>query len=564
MADEEKEKQEKLAAAKKRFEQLKKEQQKKGKKSGGGKKKKEEEYKAKKDVEEAEAEVEKSQEDGDRDVEAAKGEEAVKEDEAADEEEKAESESAKKGEEPAKDDEAVADGNADANDAVKQSMQRSESFRKEASGPSAEVQELYRKQSARIAELEKENKSLQSEHEASAARASQAEEKLESAREASSDIDSLRQKANDADKLKEELESTKRQLSQAQHKAGNRRQSTASPSDHGAQLASKTAAIENLELEISKLRNQVEGLQRSDSEKDTATKDLEERVKAADAAAESAKQELEQLRVSISFPSEEKDKPSDGNDPEALQKRISLLEHDVRTANTAADAASARASQLEDKITALTKLHREAVNASQNKDTELGTLREKLKRRDAGSHVRGGDADEFEVDQDETETGILRQKIRELEAENHEIRSGQWRERRAELQPGMEAHDDGYEDVDLHASTSHRGSLPRQSSTFQDVLTSGINAFTGRQSGRHGPTSPRHERKMSEGLLEDDEGEFDEGAWRQAQEEEAKRRVERVKEIKRDLEQWKGWRVDMRGLRMGGLPGREAGGVFEV
>ncbi|GAB7366705.1 hypothetical protein MBLNU230_g0663t1 [Neophaeotheca triangularis] len=555
MADEEKEKQEKLAAAKKRFEQLKKEQQKKGKKSGGGgggKKKKEEEEKAKKEVEDAEAEVSKAQEDGDGEEEAGKGEEAVKEEE----------------EETSKGEQAVADGDADAeaNDAVKQSMQRSESFRKETAGPSAEVQELYRKQSARIAELEKENKSLQSQHEASTKRASKAEEELESAREASSDSDALHQKANEADKLKEELESTKRQLSQAQQKAGagNRRQSTASPSDLSEQLASKTSAIENLEVEVSKLRNQIEALQQTNAEKDAAAVDLEERTKAADVATESARHELEQLRLSMGPAAEEKDKSTDVADPEALQKRISLLESDVRTANTAADAASARASQLEDKITALTKLHREAATASQNKDVELGSLREKLRRRDAGSHVRGGDADEFELGGDETETGVLRKKIRELEAENYEIRSGQWRERRAELQPGMEGHDDGYEDVDLHASTGHRGSLPRQSSTFQDVLTSGINAFTGRQPGRHGPLSPRHERSMSEDLLDDDEGEFDEGAWRQAQEEEAKRRVERVKEIKRGLEQWRGYKVDLRGLRMGEMPGREVGGVFEV
>ncbi|KAH9842087.1 Sphingoid long chain base kinase 5, partial [Teratosphaeria destructans] len=85
---------------------------------------------------------------------------------------------------------------------------------------------------------------------------------------------------------------------------------------------------------------------------------------------------------------------------------------------------------------------------------------------------------------------------------------------------------------------------------------------------RHGP--PRRERAESLGLLDDDdEGDFDAEAWRLAQEEDARRRVERVKEVKRGLEQWKGWRVDLVPLRnaddAGGLRGRtDVGPVFEV
>ena len=67
------------------------------------------------------------------------------------------------------------------------------------------------------------------------------------------------------------------------------------------------------------------------------------------------------------------------------------------------------------------------------------------------------------------------------------------------------------------------------------------------------------------GLLSDDEG-FDEDAFRLAQEEEAKRRLERIREVKRGLDQWKGWRVDITEQRThGGLgPGREVGPVFEM
>ena len=149
-----------------------------------------------------------------------------------------------------------------------------------------------------------------------------------------------------------------------------------------------------------------------------------------------------------------------------------------------------------------------------------------------------------------------------------------WREKRAELQPEME--DDAgpspeYEEVDLngpYTPYATRGSAPRQSSTFQDVITSGISAFTGRP--RDAPRAygsgqgQTHARKQSLGLLSEDGDGFDPEAFRVAQEEDAKRRIERVKEVKRGLEKWKGWRVDLAEARQGGIFGRELGPVFEV
>jgi hypothetical protein len=64
---------------------------------------------------------------------------------------------------------------------------------------------------------------------------------------------------------------------------------------------------------------------------------------------------------------------------------------------------------------------------------------------------------------------------------------------------------------------------------------------------------------MSLGLVsEDDDFEFDEEAFRKAQEEEGRRRVERVREVKRGLKAFEGWRVDFVDVRAG------VGGVFEV
>jgi hypothetical protein len=64
-------------------------------------------------------------------------------------------------------------------------------------------------------------------------------------------------------------------------------------------------------------------------------------------------------------------------------------------------------------------------------------------------------------------------------------------------------------------------------------------------------------------LLEDEDEDFafDEEAFRKAREEEDKRRLERVREVKRGLVDWKGWRVDLVEVCGGGVP---ASGVFDV
>ncbi|KAK4507508.1 hypothetical protein PRZ48_001243 [Zasmidium cellare] len=540
MADEEKEKAEKLAAAKKRFEQLKKEQQKKGKK--GGKKKaadKAEETKQEEEVEDT--------------TEAAAADHAVDEDTRVDDVETGDA--------------------AEETSESQKSKQRSESFR-QGSGPQAEVQELYRKQAARIEELEKENQTLKEQHEQGTTHLAKAEEELESLREGSSDVAELRAKAKEADRLTTELASVQRQLSQAQQAAKGpaRRQSGTSP-DVSEQLASKTSTIESLELDISNLRNQISTLETTLSERDASIKELTERAQTAETATDSIQKELDALKVSIAFPSEETKAAAE--DPEALTKRITVLESDLRTANTNLTSAADRASSLEQKIETLTKLHKEATTTSHHKDKELSDLRAQLKKRDRPSHVR--DASEFELGEEETESGQLQARIRALEAENFDLRRGVWRDKRAELQPGMDEHHQpqGYEDVDLNGPYSPglgRGGQgggymggARQTSTFQDVITSGISAFTGRTREPHsGRPAGGRDRAESVGLMSDDGG-FDEEAFRLAQEEEQKRRIERVKEVKRGLDQWKGWRVDIADLRRNGLgPGKETGPVFEI
>lgn len=112
-----------------------------------------------------------------------------------------------------------------------QSKQRSESFRRGSIGqvgtdmkvgtgplsPGLEVQDLYKKQAARIEELEQANWTLHGQLTESVTKLSKAEEELENLRAGHNELADLRNKVKDADQLSAELETTQRQLAQAQH-----------------------------------------------------------------------------------------------------------------------------------------------------------------------------------------------------------------------------------------------------------------------------------------------------------------------------------------------------------
>ncbi|KAF2154052.1 hypothetical protein K461DRAFT_285583 [Myriangium duriaei CBS 260.36] len=589
MADtEDKEKAEKLAAAKKRFEQLKK--QKQGGKKGGTKKKEEKTEEVAVDKpESAEAKDTTTEPDAEADV---------KPDEAGDE--------APKDEEDSKVDDAAAEAD-DAESSIPkrtpsltaQSRQRSESFRKGAGGlkspalksptlptvdSEGEVQEVYRKQAARIEELEKQVEATAKAQE----KLDKAEEELERLRENSGDVMALKAKALLADdrateieKLKTELSSTQRQLTQAQQSAAskNRRTSTASPSHElTEQLASKTSTIESLELELSNLRYQISSMESDKSGLDSKLRELEARVTTADQTSKTLQDENRKLKDSLTAPMSESDKSSSDDDSAALRGKISVLESELRTSQAAADAAQNKASNLETKVDTLTKLHRESSTQNATREKEVKDLKARIK---SINTVRSDAAGEDLSDLEDEEREKLHARIRDLEAETFELRRGVWRDKRAALQPGM--HDEAmvspgsanYEDVDLngYGATPYNarqsfGAGARQTSTFSDVLQSGISAFTGRdnsraqRSGSNDGPSQSGQRKASLDLLSE-EG-FDEDAFRVAQEEEAKARIERIREVKRGLEQWRGWKLDLVDQRQGGVPGFATGPIFDV
>jgi hypothetical protein len=468
-----------------------------------------------------------------------------------------------------------------------QSRQRSASFRQNSglTSPSLskspalpsisaedEVQEIYRKQASRIDELEKENKARQD----AQTKLQKVQDELEQLRESSGDVAELKSKAALADKRQDEIEklvwsldighnciktnilqtseltSVQRQLSQAQQQvADKRRKSNASPSrEIQAQLASKTSTIESLELELSNLRNQYNMSQSSVSAHEATIKELEQRATTAEQAAETAQKEIETLKETINKPVETKE--NDAEDPAALQAKITTLESDLRTAQSSADTATTRATSLEQKIETLTKLHKDQSNTH---DSQIKDLTSKLASLKTFQTPAANNTDSITDDAIDIEREQMHQRIRDLEAENTDLRRGVWRDQRAALQPDINDASPGYEDVDLSnpyaVPSSTQRPNARTGSSFQDVLQSGISAFTGGQ------------RKQSLGLLSEED--FDEDSFRVAQEEEGKKRIERIREVKRGLEDWRGWRVDLVDLRAGGLGGGAATGpMFEV
>lgn len=376
----------------------------------------------------------------------------------------------------------------------------------------------------------------------------------------------------------EEVTSLQRQLAQAQ--AANeksRRKSNASPSrEISEQLSQKTSTIESLELELSNLRNQYHISQSTNDANKATITELEQRAKTAEESAETAKQEVETLKESLSKSAVEAKDKSEDEDPAALQQRIALLESDLRTAQSSAEEAATRATSLEQKIEALTKLHKDVTTSATARETELASLKTRLDDLQTKRSPKPDEADESLSDLEDEEREKLHVRIRELEAENFDLRRGVWREKRQALQPGLEDEASGatspYEDIDLNGPNPHsaaqRAAMHRQGSSFQDVLQSGISAFTGRDRRRsidhNGVEKPSgRNRGQSLGLLSEDG--FDEEAFAMAQEEEGKRRIERVKEVKRGLDSWRGWKVDLVDIRQGGLGGNAwTGPVFDV
>lgn len=255
----------------------------------------------------------------------------------------------------------------------------------------------------------------------------------------------------------------------------------------------------------------------------------------------------------------------------ALEAKLAELEKEYAEAKSARDEAQMMADALEKKVVSLEMLHKEDESQIKRLESDLAEvknekvdLKNQLQKSEAevlrlskkeAQDSGGTDNDHLDELEDE-ERRNLEKRIRELEAENTDLRRGIWQEKRKTLQPGMEeaggAH---FTSVDLGGGGNTSPTSQRKATVFGDFFTSGLNVLTGNPGPNHG-----HEHD-EDGFLDDDE-EFDEEAFRQAQEEAAKARIERIKEVKRGLKNWEGWRLDLVDGRAGG--GEGIGEVFEV
>ncbi|PVH74132.1 hypothetical protein DL98DRAFT_575820 [Cadophora sp. DSE1049] len=578
MADEDKAKAEKLAAAKKRVEQMKKQKQ---KKAGAKKDDKQEaapEPSKQDDNPDASTETTPAPINGDDNTEAS-------------------------GDGSKDQDEVVAELNSEMPQRQPslslQSKMRSSSFRQSSGGPLSPsygfspegdtAPDIYRKQAVRIEELEKENKRLAKEASDGERRWKKAEEELEDLREA--DDESAKEGANtisnpgsssELEKLKAEVAALQRQNTQLQAQSSRISRHGSSPSvsvsvpaDYEAALSSKSSTIESMEIEISNLRAQLERMVSGSSEKEQITA-LESKLLRSERSAETAQRELGDLKKNLERTTEKAVK--EGSERISAETKLRTLDREAAESKAHSEELQKKVAALEKKVSTLATLHKEhdARSQAQKKEREkaekeaselrariAGIENENLRLREERERARKRDAqgiDDEGVDELENEERQrLEKKVRDLEEEVHELRRGVWRERRKELDgeesSGVTSPGTRFTDVDLGGGMSpsrRRSTAPGGKGGLGDFLTSGFNAITGANAAAGDGA-----------LLEDDEDlDFDEDAFRLAQEAEAAKRIERVKEIKRGLKNWEGWRLDLVENRSGGGDG--VGEIFEV
>ncbi|KAJ5167816.1 uncharacterized protein N7482_003410 [Penicillium canariense] len=486
-------------------------------------------------------------------------------------------------------------------------------------GDGESVHEVFRKQSTKIEDLEKDNKRLEKELSEATARWRKTEDQLEDLREASVDGAELReqlkqaeQKAASIESLKEEIASLQRQNSQLQSRSHRNNASVSvpgpsesPPADLVRQLESKSATIEAMELEISNLRAQVKSQTSSNSAHETQLAALEDKALQSQVALEKAQRELNDTKQALTRASERAVK--EGVDKTSTETLIKTLQREIEELKNEKSEGEKKIETLDKKLQALGNLHKESetrhqtrLRESEKSEKETAVLRKKLasienenlRLREERDRVRkrdAGGADDEALDElEDEERQRLERRIRELEGENFDLRRGVWQEKRSELAgqqhlaEGADSVGDSaanaFDDVDLvggrpdHARRRSMA-LQQQHSSFSDVLSSGFAAFTGGANrSRAGSSNPPHPHPpaargslelLSEENLED---EFDEAEFARAQaEEEARKRVEWVRDIKRKLRDWQGWRLDLVDSRAGAEgPGLALGQIFEV
>lgn len=473
-----------------------------------------------------------------------------------------------------------------------QSKLRSASFRHGATPTSPAVDDefpdIYRKQMARIEELERENQRLAKEAQESQARWQKNEDELEGLREKAVEQPE-RDSAEEVQKLRSEIDTLRRNSKQS---ASVPKQKDEYVEHLKKEIESKEATISDMQLEISRLRSQVDALTTEGKNENEQIAALQDSLQRSETSNTKLQTELQDTKKALSRASEKA--VLDGTERTSKETKIRALERELEEMRAAREASDKRAESLQMKVEAMNKLHRETEQRNGPKlaqadatAKELQMIKAKLeavekdnlKLREARKHGMSGEgADELAELEDEDHKKLER-RIRELEGENFDLRRGIWRDKRREMQPNLSLGGDGgnaddFDEVDLNGS----GATTRKSSTmhppppsqtrhsgFTQVLNSGLAAFRTSTASPDSQQRPQT-RPRNDSLLEEfDDDAFDEHAFAAAQrEEEMKKMVEHVREVKKELKKWQGWRLDLVDLRRSGGGGAGFGEMFEV
>ena len=325
-----------------------------------------------------------------------------------------------------------------------------------------------------------------------------------------------------------------------------------------------------MEIEISNLRAQLDRVASGSSVEKEQIAALEDKLARSEKSALAAQRELGDLKKNLERTTEKAVK--EGSERTSAETKLRTLKREAGEAKSNSEDLQKKVDALEKKVATLGTLHKEhdARFQAQKREREkaekeasdlrvklAGIENENLRLREERERTRKRDAqgiDDEGVDELENEEGQrLQTKVREV----HELRRGVWSDRRKALDgeesSGVTSPGAKYTDVDLGGGMSpgRRRSSAQGGRGFGDFFTSGFNAITGAAPG------------ADDALLEDDENlDFDEDAFRLAHEEEARKRIERIKELKRGLKNWEGWRLDLVENRKGG--GQGIGSIFEI
>lgn len=306
-----------------------------------------------------------------------------------------------------------------------------------------------------------------------------------------------------------------------------------------------------MEIELSTVRAQLARVSNGSSAEREQITALEEKLARSEKMAELTQGELGDLKKNLERTAEKAVK--EGGEKASAETKLRTLEREAQEAKSRAEGSENKVDGLEKKIVALGALHKEHDARSQalkrdleKSEKECAELKSRLAKMETENQRLKDERDKMKKSQalgeddgiedlENEERVKLERRVRELESEVHELRGGVYDKQRRNLAEG----EDGSKFTDVDLSGDHTNAFARRKSVhgggLGNFLTSGFNAITG-AAGHQG---------ADEGLLDDDDMDFDESAFRQAQEEEATRRLERVKEIKRGLKNWEGWRMDV-------------------